>query len=560
MLETELANDRGRVRLTDFTHAQPLARSRLGVDDANCHRLLRRVEGIAGCVEVDLVLRPTFNFARSPCTLAHTEGGVRADGPGERMMVRVTPETKLEIAGDRVTARFRIQAGEHRWIVLSHAASAGGAAALAQVDPERLLEETRLSWREWDAVRSYEGPYDALVRESARVLKLLTFGPTGALVAAPTTSLPEAIGGVRNWDYRFCWLRDSALVLHALMSIGYHDAALDFFRWIEALCDPGCEELQVMYRLDGGRELPEEELRHLAGYRASAPVRVGNDAARQVQLDVFGHVLDAAHFCVEAMVRPVGDALWDVLRRFADRAATCWREADHGIWEVRGPRRHFVSSKLLSWVALDRAVRLAASRGLEGDVERWRRERDAVRRAILERGYDSGIGAFTRAFGRVELDASALMMPLVGFLPATDERMRSTVERVRERLTAGGLVYRYAGDDGLPGGEATFALCSFWLVDNLALQDRVDEARELFERVTAFRSDLGLLSEEIDPVGRQLLGNYPQGYTHLALVRSALTIGEAERAPGRAARAQNARGAADIMRPPRARGATREGS
>lgn len=531
VLETEFATDRGRVRLIDFMHSQRIAHSRLGADKPYCHRLLRRLDGLAGRVEIELVLRPTFDFAEQSATFSLTDQGALAVAADERLHLRITPQTRLQVSADRVSARIEVQKGERLWIELSHGAEESGTAALADVNAEALLEETDRHWREWSELCTYDGPYHALVRQSARVLKLLTFGPTGALVAAPTTSLPEEIGGARNWDYRFCWLRDSALVLHALSSIGYHEAAMDFFRWLEGVCDGECDDLQIMYRLDHGRELPERELPHLVGYRDSEPVRVGNTAARQKQLDSYGYVLDAALVCLER-IRPVREELWRVLRNLADQAAARWREPDHGIWEVRDAPKHFVSSKLLCWVALDRAVRLASDANLTGDVALWGRERDALRRAILEQGYDAQGGAFTQVFGRPELDASALLMPLVGFLPATDERMRSTVDRIRERLTAHGLVYRYLTDDGLPKGEASFAICSFWLVDNLALQGRLDEARELFERVTGFGSDLGLLSEQIDPVSGQLLGNYPQGYTHLALINAALTIARMEKELG----------------------------
>lgn len=527
VVETDFTVDGARVRVSDFMHAQRIARSRLGADDPWCHRILRRVEGLAGRVELELEFRPTFDFARGPTALSMTDDGILAVAGKQKLLLRIRPQPKLDIAGDTVSARFGVTAGERVWMMLSHGEGTD-ATALADADPEALLDETIRHWQEWDRLCTYDGPYHDLVRQSARVLKLLTFGPTGALVAAPTTSLPEEVGGVRNWDYRFSWLRDSALVLNALMSIGYHEAAMDFLRWLEDLCDGECDELQIMYRLDGGRNLPEHELRHLSGYRGSAPVRVGNGAASQTQLDVYGHVLDVAFLCIERL-RPVRAGLWRVLRHLADEAAARWREPDHGVWEIRGEPRHFLSSKLLCWVALDRAVRLARRSSLDGDVAAWERERDEARRAILERGYDQQANAFTQAFGSTDLDASALLMPLVGFLPATDVRMRATTEAIRARLTAHGLVYRYLGEDGLPGREATFAICSFWLVDNLALQGRLHAARELFERVVAFRSDLGLLSEEIDPIHHELLGNYPQGFTHLALINSALTIAKAER-------------------------------
>lgn len=529
VLEADFTGPRGRVRLTDFMHSQRIAESRLSIDDPHCHRLLRCVEGLDGEVEIELAFRPTFDFARRSSRLTATAHGVEAVSGNERLALRVPPSMRLEIDQDVARGRLTVRTGERLWIVLAHAGPGSGEAAGEPADPERLLTETLCHWREWDALCTYEGAFAEQVRLSARVLKLLTFGPTGGLVAAPTCSLPEEIGGVRNWDYRYCWLRDAALVLHALMSVGYHAAAMDFFVWLEGLCGGECEELQIMYRLDRGRHLPEQELLHLEGYRGSAPVRVGNGAAGQTQLDVYGHVLDAAMVCMEGMATMVRPGLLRVLEHLADQAAARWRKPDHGLWEARCTPRHFLSSKLMCWVALDRAVRLAEQGKLPGDVARWRRERETVRSEILERGYSHAEQAFTQVVGESDLDASVLMMPLVGFLSATDVRMRSTVERIRKRLTRHGLVYRYLGSDGLPGGEGTFAICTLWLADNLALQGRVDEAEALVERVLAFASDLGLLAEEIDPVSGELLGNYPQGFTHLALIHSALTIGRVRR-------------------------------
>jgi GH15 family glucan-1,4-alpha-glucosidase len=434
------------------------------------------------------------------------------------------PEARLEIARDTVQGRLRVREGERIWLMLSHGSAGVGHASLETADPEALLAETLDHWREWDALCTYHGPYRDQVRTSARVLKLLTYGPTGSLVAAPTTSLPEHIRGVRNWDYRFCWLRDASLVLDALMSIGYHEAAMDFFRWLEGLGLGEAGDLQIMYRLNGGRELTEVELRHLSGYRGSAPVRVGNAATRQKQLDAYGHVIVASFVCLQGMQAPVREGWLRLLAYLADQACMRWREPDQGFWEMRCEPRHFVSSKLMCWVALDRALRLAGAGRLHGNLERWRAERDAIRQAVLEQGYNREVGAFTQVLGGRDLDATALLLPLVGFLPPSDARVVSTVERIRERLTSHGLLYRYLNEDGVSCGKATFAICSFWMVDNLALQGRVDDACSLFERVTSFGGDLGLLSEEIDPTAGELLGNYPQGFTHLALIRSALNI------------------------------------
>ncbi|MGH2604078.1 MAG: glycoside hydrolase family 15 protein, partial [Dehalococcoidia bacterium] len=399
---------------------------------------------------------------------------------------------------DALVGRLRVTAGERQWLTLAYQRShADGVAARSPEDADAALQQTLEYWTGWSEACTYRGDYEGLVRRSALVLKLLTFSPTGAIVAAPTTSLPEDIGGVRNWDYRYTWLRDSSLVLSALQSIGYHAEAASFFEWLERVCVECRDRLQVMFTVQAGTELPEQVLDHLDGYRASRPVRVGNAAADQRQLDIFGAVLDAAHLHFTTTDRRPSPTGWQLFRDLAERAARRWREPDHGIWEVRGPQRHFLYSKLLCWVALDRAERIAMRHGLDGDTERWRATAAEIRDAILGAGYDDGLGAFTQALDHPVLDASALAIPLVGLLPATDPRVQSTVARIRERLSVNGLVYRYATDqanDGVAGGEATFALCTFWLVDNLALAGRPDEARQLFERITGYANDVGLLS------------------------------------------------------------------
>lgn len=528
ILATTFTTASGSVRLVDFMHAQDIAESRQGVDIAHCHRILRLVEGLDGDVAIDVQLRPTFDYARVPAKLVVRPGVVIAYGRGEGLLLEHALAPMRACNDGSVQGRLTIRAGERRWFVVTHLGN-GDPASYGSTDPERLLVETQRNWDRWSSQCTYNGPFHPLVRISARVLKLLTFGPSGALVAAPTTSLPEDVGGVRNWDYRFAWLRDSSLILRALIGLGYHVSAMDFFHWLERLWWSDEAELQIMYSVHSGRDLPEHVLDHLDGYRGSRPVRVGNAAAAQVQLDVFGHVLDAAWVCWRDM-GPIHDGLWRVLRRFADEAARRWRESDQGIWEVRGPARHFVSSKLMCWVALDRAVRLAtAGGGLLADVDRWQRERDAIRAAILDAGFDPSIGAFTQALGEPTLDASVLLVPLVGFLPAQDPRMRSTIYTVADRLTRNGLVYRYLGDDGLPGSEATFALCTFWLVENLALLGEIERACALFEHVASFASDLGFFSEEIGVDG-SLVGNYPQGFTHLGLIDAAMRIDDALRA------------------------------
>lgn len=535
VLASDFSTERGRFRLTDLMPVERLNEAHEGEDIASHNRVLRLVEGLSGEAEVEVGFRPTFDYARAAATFKRFDGGVVASYEGQTLRLSCPGEFREDASGG-IVASFNVSAGQRLWVTLSYTESEDPAAHAFDADAE--LEQTLEYWREWSGTCTYRGPYEAMVRRSALALKLLTYEPTGALVAAPTTSLPEEIGGVRNWDYRFTWLRDSALILYAMQLAGYREEATDFFRWLERLCIPCGQEMQIVYRIDGDPHLPERTLEHLAGYRGSRPVRVGNGAVGQKQLDVYGEVLDAAHLYHERARRPVAPELWEVLRYMADQTAARWREPDHGIWEVRGGPQHFLYSKLLCWVALDRAARLAARGGLDGDTQLWEKTREEIRRAILTEGYDERLGAFTQAFGSRALDASALIIPQVGFLPATDPRVVSTVERIRERLTSHGLVHRYLNEDGLPGGEATFALCSFWLVDCLAQAGRVDEAREMFERVAAYANDLGLLAEEIDPVSGELFGNYPQGFTHLGLIRSALHIAKAE-ALGPEERAEN---------------------
>ena len=512
----------GVVQVTDLMPAPGVTTARV---------VLRLVEGIAGTVNVEVELRPTFGFAAAPTTVVLD--GARAVAIDVAEDARLTLSAsgfEIHVDGDRAHAVSAVRAGERRWVTAVYDDEAADG---RDVDADRLLAETLAYWQDWSARCTYDGPYHPLVRRSALALKLLAYHPSGAVVAAPTTSLPEDVGGERNWDYRYTWLRDASLTLYALQSIGYHDEAEAFFAWLERLCLKCRDRLRVMYTVAGGDDLAERTLDHLAGWRRSRPVRVGNAAADQTQLDIYGELLDAAHLHLDAMPDALDPATWEVLALLADRAATRWRGPDEGIWEVRGGQRHFLYSKLLCWVALDRALDLAEDRDLPGDIERWRTEREAISQAILTDGYDSDLGAFTQALGEPTLDASALAIPLVGFLPPTDPRVQSTVAAIQQRLTAGGLVYRYLPaetPDGLAGDEATFALCSFWLVDNLALAGRIDEARALFEQVAGYANDVGLLAEEIDPATGELLGNFPQGFTHLALIRSALAIAEAEAA------------------------------
>ncbi len=394
-------------------------------------------------------------------------------------------------------------------------------------------DATVRAWRSWaEKLIGYDGDYRTVLRRSAVVLRSLNYSPTGAIVAAPTTSLPEEIGGVRNWDYRYTWVRDMSFTIGALAASGCGFEAsrfFDFFTNATAGSLAAGQGLQIMYGIHGERFIPEQELPHLAGHRGSEPVRVGNGAWNQTQLDVYGEVLDAA-FTISELDIEIDEEFSSFLADVADRAVLRWEDVDEGIWEVRGGAGHFLYSKLMNWVALDRAVRLAAKIGASDErVARWTEHRDRIRAAIFEQGWSDAAGAFTQAFGRDELDASVLMMPIVGFLPATDPQMRATIEAIADRLTDDrGFVYRYLNEDGLPGGEGTFGICTFWLAECLALAGEVERARVLFDRMASCANDVGLLAEEVDPATGELLGNFPQAFTHIGLVHAALAIIDAD--------------------------------
>ncbi|HLG91650.1 MAG TPA: glycoside hydrolase family 15 protein, partial [Acidimicrobiales bacterium] len=397
------------------------------------------------------------------------------------------------------------------------------------VDARYCVQDTERYWRSWVRRCQYRGRWRQAVARSLVTLKALTYQPTGGIVAAATTSLPEDLGGERNWDYRYCWLRDSTFTLSALMEAGYLAEARAWRQWLLRTVAGDPEDLQIMYGPAGERRLDERQLEWLPGYEGSTPVRVGNAAAGQYQLDVYGEVMNSLHEARERGLTPQGDPSWDLQKTLLGFLVRGWREPDDGIWEVRGGRRHFTHSKVMAWVAFDRAVAAAERWGLDGPVDTWRRTRDQIRQEVLAKGYDQDKGAFTQYYGSGSLDASLLMIPHVGFLPATDPRMRSTVEAIQKELVRDGFVLRYRpegpdGVDGLKGEEGAFLPCSFWLVDNLALLGRLDEAQELFERLLGLRNDLGLLSEEYDPRHSRLVGNFPQAFSHVCLVNSAMLL------------------------------------
>ena len=535
VLRTEFRTGSGTVAVTDALPFMPAERGH-GIGQRAPHAVLRMVEGIDGEVEVDSEVAPRPEYGLiTPRWEVLPGGAVCRGGAGAYVLSCPAP---IDLEGGTARARFTVRAGERVGLALRCADAWGAAPSPWSSEQVRAwLYGTVQGWRSWSVLhQAYQGPYAELVHHSGRVLQALTYAPTGAVVAAPTTSLPEEVGGGRNWDYRYAWVRDASLTLAALWVAACPDEVVSFFDFFVTAAGgvaDGGEPVQILYGVGGERRIDEQELDHLAGYRDSRPVRIGNGAWRQDQLDVYGELLDAAGLYA-GRVSGLDDTVASFLADMADRAADRWEEADHGIWEVRDERRHYLYSKLMCWVAVDRAARLAEDLRAGDRALRWCRERDRIREAILAEGWNEKAHAFTQSFGSEDLDASALMIPIVGFLPADDARVRATIDAIAERLTdAHGLVYRYGGADGLGGGEASFGICTYWLAHALALAGDVDAARERFEAISRFANDVGLLSEEIDGGTGELLGNFPQAFTHIGLINAANAIAEAERHQGR---------------------------
>jgi GH15 family glucan-1,4-alpha-glucosidase len=511
VLDTEFETADGTVAVIDFMPARDR--------DPN---LVRLVEGRRGRVRMrsELVLR--FDYGSIVPWVHRTDCGISATaGPDT-----VTVTTPVPMRGENFTtvADFEVGAGERAPFSLSYHPSHRTGTMIT--DSNFALQDTEAWWREWTTRCTYTGPYrDAVVR-SLIALKALTYEPTGGIVAAPTTSLPERVGGVRNWDYRFCWLRDATLSLLALINCGYTDEAGAWRSWlIRAVAgDPGTT--QIMYGLGGERRLTEWEVAWLPGYEGSKPVRVGNAAHGQLQLDVYGEVFDALFQARQAGLAPLEDG-WRVSRKLLEWLAANWEQPDEGIWEVRGPRQHFVHSKVMAWVAFDRGVKAVERYGRDGPVDEWRKIRDAIHRQVCAKGFDRKRNTFVQAYKSDALDASLLTIPLVGFLPADDPRVTGTVAAIEKDLMRDGFVARYdtkVTEDGLPPGEGTFLPCTFWYADNLATQGRREEATALFARLLDLRNDVGLLSEEYDHKSRRLVGNFPQAFTHIGLINTALNL------------------------------------
>jgi GH15 family glucan-1,4-alpha-glucosidase len=560
VLQTRFTSIAGDIVLTDFMPVETLSawpykamnNNTWTREDGSCHCLVRKVECTHGKMAVTVRLKVSPNYAAAPSkiALAADDRGALIDSEEQHVALAIIgahllPSFQINVTQEKgewhptLEAQFTLQEGECLSIALGLGRSTQAARRLVESELHQRnfdceLAHTLHCWRQWIANCSYQGPYTQSVERSALALKMMTYAPTGAIVAAPTTSLPEALGGGRNWDYRFTWLRDATFTLYALNVLGFTEESRAFTHWLRRLSYANGEDLQIMYGIRGERDLKEEILPHLSGYCDSAPVRIGNGAALQKQLDVFGEVLDCIHLYrrqggFERYGETLEGPLWEMMHTLVEHVCAHWHETDNGIWEVRGGMRHFVYSKVMCWVALDRGIRAAQQLHLEADLPRWLLVRDQIRADILTHGYDTTIGAFTQSYGDPALDASNLLLPLVGFIPPDDPRMRSTVDRIIEQLTdEHGFVYRYLSDDGLAGGEGTFIICTFWLVDNLAMQGRVDEARSLFERLLTYAGRLGLFSEEIDGESGAALGNYPQAYTHIALINSAINLRKAE--------------------------------
>jgi GH15 family glucan-1,4-alpha-glucosidase len=487
--------------------------------------LVRIVVGRRGRVEMRMELTIRFDYGSVVPWVRRVPGGLTAIGGPDSLLLR----TRVPLKGENfhTVATFSVGEGERvpfdlTWFP-SHEQPSHA------LDAEDALDKTTAWWTEWSSRCSVNGPWrDAVVR-SLITLKALTYRPTGAIVAAPTTSLPEEFGGMRNWDYRYCWVRDATFTLLALMNAGYTEEAREWREWLVRAVAGRPDQARLMYGLGGERRLTEIELPWLPGFESSTPVRIGNAAYSQFQLDLFGEILDATHQAWKMGV-PQSDDVWRVDTALVNYLESAWREPDEGIWEVRGPRRHFTHSKMMAWVAFDRAVKGMEQFGLAGPLARWRNVRDAIHEEVCTKGFNSDVGAFVQFYGSALLDASLLMMPLVGFLPVTDARVRGTIEAVERTLTHGGFVSRYQTHpeiDGLPPGEASFLLCSFWLVDNLILLGRYGDAQALFERLLSVRNDVGLLAEGYDTRGRRQAGNFPQAFSHVGLINSALNLSRA---------------------------------
>ncbi|MFK0041976.1 glycoside hydrolase family 15 protein [Paenarthrobacter sp. NPDC090517] len=516
ILETEWEVDGGSVRVIDFMPVR---------DDAV--DLVRIVEGVSGEVTMQMELVLRFDYGRVVPWVRHSEHGISAvAGPDSAYLTTLAP---LQGRDKRTVSEFTVRAGERVPFVLRWAPS--HERAPRRINPLHALEATESFWLEWIGRSEMRGKYKEPVERSLITLKALTYAPTGGIVAAATTSLPEQIGGPRNWDYRYCWLRDATLTLQSLLAAGYTEEAAAWRDWLLRAIAGDPSELQIVYGLDGARRLPEADIPWLSGYEGSLPVRTGNAAAPQLQLDVWGEVLDGLSLTRAASPDGTVDSSWDIQVALMEFLEGAWDQPDNGLWEMRGPRQHFTHSKVMAWVAADRMVKAVRTSGLPGPADRWAALRSEIHADVMAKGFDNELNSFVQSYGSKELDASLLLIPRVGFLPHRHPRVKGTVDAIQQGLTDDGLVLRYrtqSGHDGLPGDEGVFLACSFWLVDALLGIGRSGEATELFERLLGLRNDVGLLSEEWDPRTQRHLGNTPQAFSHFPLIHSALQLHQGE--------------------------------
>ena len=512
VLETSWVTPDGEARVIDFMPPRQ-----------NTPHIVRIVQGVSGQVEMCSTLRLRFDYGQVTPWVRHR--GARVDATAGPDRVRLMADVAVHGEDWQTLAHFTVRAGDRTAFVMSWAPSHD--TEMEYLDAEQALKDTIDYWTEWVGRATHcDWPHSEAVERSLIVLKALTYEPTGGIVAAPTTSLPEELGGTRNWDYRYCWLRDASYTLQALLAAGCTGEAAAWRDWLLRAIAGRPDELQVMYSVDGTRRLPELELPWLSGYEGSTPVRTGNAASEQLQLDVWGETLDALFLAREAGLPPDPDA-WTLQVELMEYLESAWREPDNGLWEVRGERQHFTHSKVMSWVAADRMARSVRHHGLPGPVERWEALREEIKDEVLANGFDEERNTFTQAYGSKSLDASLLLIPRVGFLPPDDPRVVGTIDAIQRDLTVDGMVRRYQvaeTDDGLVGDEGLFIACSFWLVDALYGAGRLEESTTLFEQLLALRNDVGILSEEWDPVSRRQLGNTPQAFSHFGLVVSALQM------------------------------------